>query len=101
MIRLEPIVLVRRTIDNRPGKQLTKLAGIWMNRVRISVSVKREASQQTQTNRGNDSITSHMVTKYYIIRVYIIYLMYYITIKVALLVSGLGIIRIFYYNTSL
>jgi len=33
--------------------------------------------------------------------IYIIYFMYYITIKVALLVSGLGIIRILNYNTIL
>jgi len=41
---------------------LTDLAGPWTNRVGRGDSVKRGVGQRTQTNRGNDSVTSYTVT---------------------------------------
>jgi len=57
---VNPIVLVRRTIDNRQGKLLTNLVGPWMNGEGRGDSVKRGggriSGQQTQTNRWKDSV---------------------------------------------
>src|SRR6218665_1497420 len=105
MIRLELIILVLRTMDDSLGKQLTKVAGTWMNRVGIFDSVKRPVGRKStdaneQRKRQHNQSYDYNI-KYCIIRVYIIYFMNYITIKVALPVFGLGIIRIFYYNISL
>src|SRR6218665_1275257 len=104
MIPLNLIVLLRRTIDHRRDKLLTNLAGTWMNRVGRGDSFKRGigrlSGQRTQTNGGNDSV-SVIRLQYKILYYTCIYGMYYfmydITIKVALPVSGLGIIHIFNY----
>ena len=65
-----------------------------------SLSTDCWVNRTTQTNRGNDSVTIHTVTIfiYYILfnnAYFKYYFICYITFKVALPVSGLGIIRIF------
>src|SRR6218665_1300192 len=74
MIPLNLIVLVRRTIDNRRGKLLTRP----MNRVTKGDSVKRGVGRLSirskRTDETNDSVTSHTVT----INNYIIFILLYV-----------------------